>query len=90
MMVAVWIVFPAYFYVMTRTLRELSELPKQLRDFRLDDAQCFCCTHSHRHPTTGDELMCDRQLIYSILQHWTKEKQPLEPVLRTPNLHLIT
>ncbi|CAE7444685.1 unnamed protein product, partial [Symbiodinium pilosum] len=34
------------------------------------DADCFCCSNDHRHPHTGEELMCDRFLVYSMLNEW--------------------
>ena len=80
---ASWIYCPLYLYVLTGTLRDMSALPAHFRDFCLDDAKCFCCSNAHRHPDTGEELMCDRQLIYSILEEWIEDEQSLEPVLRT-------
>eukprot|EP00434_Breviolum_minutum_P000985 symbB.v1.2.000862.t1/scaffold38.1/size396883/2 len=48
-------------------MRDVYQLPDQLNKFRLQDAECFCCTHRHRHPETGQELICDRELVYQTL-----------------------
>ena len=38
----------AYLYVLTGTLPDMSTLPGHFRDFRLDVAKRFCCTHGHQ------------------------------------------
>jgi len=48
----------------------LEELPKQMRNFRIQDSECFCCSNNHRHPNTGEEIPCDRLLVHQTLQQW--------------------
>eukprot|EP00929_Paragymnodinium_shiwhaense_P004357 TRINITY_DN10526_c0_g1_i1.p1 TRINITY_DN10526_c0_g1~~TRINITY_DN10526_c0_g1_i1.p1 ORF type:complete len:728 (+),score=57.71 TRINITY_DN10526_c0_g1_i1:203-2185(+) len=50
---------------------DIIKLPRQLEAYRIRQAKCFCCTHDHVHPETGDEISCDRDLIYATLQKWT-------------------
>ena len=50
-----------------RLMQEVEQLPSQLQGFRIQDSQCFCCSHNHRCPVSGRELACDRQLVYQTL-----------------------
>ena len=43
---------------------------EQLRTFRMQDTLCFCCSNQHRHPDTGADIPCDRQLVYLKLKDW--------------------
>lgn len=61
---------PLLFYLGIGMMSDLKELPQQLREFRVQDAKCFCCSHQHRHPDTGEVLPCDRQLMFQMLQKW--------------------
>eukprot|EP00929_Paragymnodinium_shiwhaense_P031103 TRINITY_DN17509_c0_g1_i1.p1 TRINITY_DN17509_c0_g1~~TRINITY_DN17509_c0_g1_i1.p1 ORF type:complete len:619 (+),score=54.34 TRINITY_DN17509_c0_g1_i1:224-2080(+) len=49
---------------------QLKSLSKQLASFSIQDAECFCCVHAHKHPDTGDEIPCDRDLVYRTLKVW--------------------
>ena len=66
---------PLLFYLGIGMMSDLKELPQQLRKFRVQDAKCFCCSHKHRHPDTGEVLPCDRELMFQMLQKWFGEKQ---------------
>ena len=59
------IVLPLQFFFWTNLLKELKELPQQLREFRVQDSQCTCCTLQHCHPVTKQPMPCDRELIYA-------------------------
>lgn len=48
-------------------IRDLRDLSKQLQDFSVDRAECFCCSNKHIHPTTGQALPCDRELVVETL-----------------------
>ena len=61
------LILPVMNYVGLTMMRDVAQLPGQLRDFRVQDSQCFCCTHDHRHPHTGQEMLCDRSLVYNTL-----------------------
>lgn len=61
---------PLLFYLGIGMMSDLKELPQQLRKFRVQDAKCFCCSHKHRHPDTGEVLPCDRELMFQMLQKW--------------------
>lgn len=50
-----------------RSTRSVYELPNLLQDFRIQNSRCFCCTHKHKCPHTGRELICDREMIYGML-----------------------
>ncbi|CAE7552621.1 AND1 [Symbiodinium sp. CCMP2592] len=62
------LVFPVLWYTLTAMLRDLSQLPTQVRDFRVQDAECTCCTQEHCHPVTQAPIACDRELIYKSLR----------------------
>lgn len=53
-----------------RIAAELADLPRQLGEFRIQDAQCFCCSCDHEDPVTGVPVPCDRDLVYSQLAGW--------------------
>ena len=59
---------PMVNYLGMSMMREVQELPRQLENFEVQKAECFCCTHHHRHPQTGEEMICDRELIYETLE----------------------
>eukprot|EP00435_Cladocopium_sp_Y103_P072456 s40_g40.t1 len=61
---------PVALYVSLGCMTRLYQLPRQLQDFRVQDAQCFCCSNGHQHPETGRELPCDRRLVFSALEKW--------------------
>ena len=61
---------PLSFYVGIGLMSELQEVPQQLASFRIQDSKCYCCSHSHVHPRTGEPLPCDRQLVYEAIQDW--------------------
>eukprot|EP00929_Paragymnodinium_shiwhaense_P049783 TRINITY_DN25103_c0_g1_i2.p1 TRINITY_DN25103_c0_g1~~TRINITY_DN25103_c0_g1_i2.p1 ORF type:complete len:625 (-),score=42.15 TRINITY_DN25103_c0_g1_i2:347-2221(-) len=60
-------------YKMAALVRELWQAEEQIRSFAIRDSQCFCCTHNHLHPETGQRLCCDRRLVYSTLHNWHME-----------------
>mmetsp|Transcript_40874 Transcript_40874/g.94896 ORF Transcript_40874/g.94896 Transcript_40874/m.94896 type:complete len:532 (+) Transcript_40874:28-1623(+) len=64
---------PLYMYVGMGFIRDVQNLPEQLEQFKVQDAECFCCTNHHRHPTTGEELVCDRRLIFRTIRKWYGE-----------------
>eukprot|EP00929_Paragymnodinium_shiwhaense_P008136 TRINITY_DN112075_c0_g1_i1.p1 TRINITY_DN112075_c0_g1~~TRINITY_DN112075_c0_g1_i1.p1 ORF type:complete len:585 (-),score=30.98 TRINITY_DN112075_c0_g1_i1:216-1970(-) len=51
-------------------MSNLRRLKEQVGDFRIRESKCFCCTHDHIHPETGQQMSCDRQLVYSTLYTW--------------------
>ena len=61
------LLLPLMNYLGMSIMRDVQQLPDQLQNFRLQNAQCFCCSHHHRHPETGQELICDRELVYQTL-----------------------
>eukprot|EP00929_Paragymnodinium_shiwhaense_P041408 TRINITY_DN21503_c0_g1_i1.p1 TRINITY_DN21503_c0_g1~~TRINITY_DN21503_c0_g1_i1.p1 ORF type:complete len:604 (-),score=38.45 TRINITY_DN21503_c0_g1_i1:144-1955(-) len=63
---------PLAWKVMTLT-REVNLARFQMDGFAIRDAKCFCCTHSHRHPDTGDRMSCDRRLVYATLHDWHEQ-----------------
>lgn len=61
---------PVALYVGLGCMTRLYQLPRQLQNFRVQDAQCFCCSNGHQHPETGKELPCDRRMVFSALEKW--------------------
>ena len=62
------VIFPILQYTMTAMLKDLSQLPRQVSEFRLQDSECTCCAQQHRHPLTHAAIACDRELIYKSLR----------------------
>eukprot|EP00435_Cladocopium_sp_Y103_P059843 s49_g21.t1 len=81
--IQVLVLYPAYFYIMNSMLRDVDQMPKLFRDFRLEGAECFCCSCGHKHPVTMEEVACDRQLIYEVLRHWSGESDDIQTVFKT-------
>ena len=71
------VLLPLMNYLGTSIMCDVHQLPDQLHNFRLQDAQCFCCTHRHGHPETGEELICDRELVYQTLTDLYSRSQRL-------------
>ncbi|CAE7266863.1 unnamed protein product [Symbiodinium sp. CCMP2456] len=61
---------PFVFYLGMVLVADLDQIPRQLANFRLVDAECFCCSNNHRHPHNGSRLQCDRKLVYKTLKQW--------------------
>ncbi|OLP90861.1 RCC1 and BTB domain-containing protein 2 [Symbiodinium microadriaticum] len=61
---------PLYNSIGLELFSDIEELPRQLRAFQIQQAACTCCLKGHRHPETGEELACDRQLVFSTLRTW--------------------
>lgn len=41
---------------------------RQISNFKVQEAECFCCSNQHQHPQTGEEMICDRELVYESLE----------------------
>ena len=50
--------------------RHVSQVRSQLREFRMQDTLCYCCSKEHRDPDTGAVIPCDRELVYMKLKEW--------------------
>ncbi|CAE7222837.1 unnamed protein product [Symbiodinium natans] len=61
---------PLYMYIGMGLIRDVQALPDHLRNFKIQDAECSCCANNHRNPSTGEELPCDKQLIFRTLKKW--------------------
>ena len=62
------VILPVLQYTMTAMLKDLSQLPRQVSEFRVQDSECTCCTQKHCHPVTHAPIACDRELIYKSLR----------------------
>lgn len=82
-LIQVLVLYPTYFYIMNTMLRDVEEMPRLVRDFRLEEAECFCCSCGHKHPATMEEVACDRQLIYEVLRHWSGESEDIQTVFKS-------
>eukprot|EP00929_Paragymnodinium_shiwhaense_P020083 TRINITY_DN13503_c0_g2_i1.p1 TRINITY_DN13503_c0_g2~~TRINITY_DN13503_c0_g2_i1.p1 ORF type:complete len:537 (-),score=23.26 TRINITY_DN13503_c0_g2_i1:78-1505(-) len=54
---------------------DLCLVQSQVQGFSIRDSHCFCCSNNHVHPLTGEELACDRKLVYDTLGAWHDEAQ---------------
>jgi len=59
-----------FFYTGLGMMRSISSLGRQLEEFSIKDSKCFCCSNHHRHPDTGETLICDRDLVYDAIRQW--------------------
>eukprot|EP00929_Paragymnodinium_shiwhaense_P079444 TRINITY_DN41352_c0_g1_i1.p1 TRINITY_DN41352_c0_g1~~TRINITY_DN41352_c0_g1_i1.p1 ORF type:complete len:486 (-),score=46.04 TRINITY_DN41352_c0_g1_i1:162-1619(-) len=57
-------------YAIQRHVAHVSSLKQELDDFSIQRTACFCCSNDHVHPSTGDSLHCDREMVYETLQKW--------------------
>mmetsp|Transcript_2958 Transcript_2958/g.6887 ORF Transcript_2958/g.6887 Transcript_2958/m.6887 type:complete len:367 (-) Transcript_2958:97-1197(-) len=64
------IILPIFMYLGLGMMAQLAKLPTQLREFRIQEAKCFCCSNNHRHPHTQKLLPCDRELVYRKISSW--------------------
>lgn len=71
MALQVFILYPPIFYLTNEMLHDTAQLPRQLREFDIETAKCFCCSNGHVHPATGEHIECDRKLIYGVLHWWS-------------------
>eukprot|EP00929_Paragymnodinium_shiwhaense_P037970 TRINITY_DN20138_c0_g1_i1.p1 TRINITY_DN20138_c0_g1~~TRINITY_DN20138_c0_g1_i1.p1 ORF type:complete len:612 (+),score=54.62 TRINITY_DN20138_c0_g1_i1:124-1959(+) len=51
---------------------ELGRVREAVEDYDMREAECFCCLHNHRHPETGEQIACDRELVYATLWSWSR------------------
>ncbi|CAE7034900.1 GIP [Symbiodinium sp. CCMP2456] len=71
-----WVVVPAtlvgvpFSTLSVRMAKHLHRAPKQLKTFDVQSAACFCCANAHKHPDTGADIPCDRELVYRKLKEW--------------------
>lgn len=57
-------------YVTIGLLDDIAALPQQLSNFSITASECYCCSVHHVHPETGDEIPCDRRVVFRTLQDW--------------------
>lgn len=52
-----------------RIVRDLGHLEQQFKDFKVENASCFCCSAGHTQED-GSKMLCDRELIYKAIEEW--------------------
>jgi hypothetical protein len=67
-------VFVLACHFLRRHVRDLRVLPKQIADFSITNAHCFCCSVNHSMPGTGEQLPCDREIVYNTVGDWFGDK----------------
>ncbi len=72
------LILPSFTYMGQVNMKDLAALPVQLWNFRVQDCKCFCCSNSHRDPTTGETLQCDRLLVHRMLAKWFSASEETE------------
>eukprot|EP00929_Paragymnodinium_shiwhaense_P022501 TRINITY_DN14363_c0_g1_i1.p1 TRINITY_DN14363_c0_g1~~TRINITY_DN14363_c0_g1_i1.p1 ORF type:complete len:606 (-),score=58.46 TRINITY_DN14363_c0_g1_i1:50-1867(-) len=60
-------------YIAVGFIYEWVSLEAQIQAFRVRDSSCFCCTHGHVDPVSGQPMQCDRKLVYRTLSKWCKK-----------------
>eukprot|EP00440_Ansanella_granifera_P065432 gb/GFBE01070964.1/.p1 GENE.gb/GFBE01070964.1/~~gb/GFBE01070964.1/.p1 ORF type:complete len:549 (+),score=90.03 gb/GFBE01070964.1/:1-1647(+) len=61
---------PPFVPLLRNIIYHLRMLPKQIEDFTITDSHCHCCAVNHLDPHTGEQIPCDRALIYRTLTKW--------------------
>lgn len=61
-------VSPFAMHYLRGLMRDLVALRHQLGQVSVSAAECFCCSHNHVHPDTGQEMQCDRVLVMNTVQ----------------------
>eukprot|EP00928_Gymnodinium_smaydae_P046912 TRINITY_DN3127_c1_g2_i1.p1 TRINITY_DN3127_c1_g2~~TRINITY_DN3127_c1_g2_i1.p1 ORF type:complete len:554 (-),score=60.75 TRINITY_DN3127_c1_g2_i1:188-1849(-) len=56
--------------LMRRCAEEFHSLDIQLATFSIRSTKCFCCSQGHVNSATGEQLECDRQLVYDAIKIW--------------------
>eukprot|EP00435_Cladocopium_sp_Y103_P052611 s70_g16.t1 len=64
------LVQPLILYLLLGVMADVQSLEKQFKEFSIQKSHCFCCTSDHRHPDTGETLMCDRKFVYEAVRTW--------------------
>ena len=64
------VIAPIVLYLGTMQMKALLQLRKQVDEFKIRESQCSCCQMDHCHPDTGEELLCDRMLVFETLKRW--------------------
>jgi len=49
-------------------LHHVQTFDKQLQEFSVRNARCFCCDNDHL--ANGQELLCDREIVEGSIAHW--------------------
>ncbi|OLQ00652.1 hypothetical protein AK812_SmicGene16653 [Symbiodinium microadriaticum] len=70
MFIFCFVLLPVAFYVGMEMSEDMEVMPQQLRNFRVQDAKCLCCSIDHRDPITGARLPCDREVLYATMKEW--------------------
>ncbi|CAE6968417.1 unnamed protein product [Symbiodinium natans] len=64
------VLMPVTVYFGVRLMMELLQLKHQLGGFSIRASECSCCTSEHCDPHTGEEMLCDRKLVFQTLKRW--------------------
>ncbi|CAE7352461.1 slc38a6 [Symbiodinium natans] len=75
---AFFVIAPVVLYLGTMQMRALLQLRKQLDDFSIRESKCSCCEMHHCHPETGEEILCDRMLVFDTLKRWYPDEESTE------------
>lgn len=71
------------FHFLRRLVGNLRDLERQLKEFKVQEAHCFCCDRGHGDETWNPDRLeassegacCDRELIYSALSQWFPDEE---------------
>jgi len=65
------VVMPSVYALGMGMMKDVEELPAQLRSFDVRKVACSCCAfEDHLHPETGRKVPCDRKLVLRMLRKW--------------------
>ena len=67
-----------FFYM--KFFGSMAQLSENISTFSIRDAQCFCCSVGHCVPETGEEIPCDRRVVYGTLGMWYSGDDSTDPL----------
>ena len=70
LLLALLFALPAQLYFGIEHMRELLKLQQQMAEFNIRQSECSCCSLDHTDPDTGQEMLCDRRLVFATLARW--------------------
>mmetsp|Transcript_67473 Transcript_67473/g.158301 ORF Transcript_67473/g.158301 Transcript_67473/m.158301 type:complete len:549 (-) Transcript_67473:171-1817(-) len=64
--------------------RSLEAIKSQMQNFRLRQAECWCCSVNHIHPASGQRIqVCDREIVSQCVTSWFGSEQEFDESVRS-------
>ena len=70
-------------FVVLAHCHSIEEVQNQVRNFRIEDSKCYCCSRGHVEADGTEMAICDRRVVYSCIDCWFGSREQFELVVRT-------